>query len=270
VKNVTRVTERCVLWLVPIFSLLPLLLATPDATAKASRQRDTIWRHPALDSLAPQTIAILPAVVFAENAHAMRLVEQRWRQLYSETGHCWLSANASRVRMAAQSPRGDSLYEVIARQVRSTGQVDSTMGRRLARLMGVESVLSLRIDRWEVADGGRAMIEVTAALVDSTGTLLWKISGAAGYGSPTYSGWMSADASDIIDARGTGPRFGPDRMDCSSRAIIDSRLLPQLAEENFEHALYKLLARWAVNVPKARRPSGELAAGTSAQQPDVR
>src|SRR5438093_11507974 len=119
VKNVTRVTERCVLWLVPIFSLLPLLLATPDATAKASRQRDTIWRHPALDSLAPQTIAILPAVVCAENAHAMRLVEQRWRQLYSETGHCWLSANASRVRMAAQSPRGDSLYEVIARQVPS-------------------------------------------------------------------------------------------------------------------------------------------------------
>jgi hypothetical protein len=57
--------------------------------------------------------------------------------------------------------------------------VDSTSSPRVARLLGAQALLCLRIDRWErigAPRSTRVYVDMTATLVDSTGRLLWRAS----------------------------------------------------------------------------------------------
>src|SRR5262249_54971388 len=69
----------------------------------------------------------------------------------------------------------------LTRQVLTSGTIDSHSAATLARITAAPMFMSLRIDEWGVVDG-RAEVELTASLVDTTGHLLWKINGRAGDG----------------------------------------------------------------------------------------
>jgi len=158
-----------------------------NADAASPESRDQLYRNSKLDGFRPTRVAVLPVVAVAENREAERLVERTWVDLYGEAGMEWMPADAVRARLA-QAPAGPGdLAAEVADQVWHRGEVDAATATRLARRLGVDAVLSVRIDRWEIADGGRGMVELTAALTGVDGTRLWSISGLAGCGAAAGS-----------------------------------------------------------------------------------
>ena len=140
---------------------------------------DRVWIHPDIDRLRPERIAILPAVSFVWIPEGRAYLEEAWFLGMSTIRRDWLPAILCRERMGATSRTGDSLLNVLGAQVRSRARVDSTSAPRLARLLGVKALLCLRIDRWErigTLPTTRIYVDLTAALVDSTGRLLWRAS----------------------------------------------------------------------------------------------
>ena len=185
-------TRRAVM----VASLTQLILVSLVLPASAmeplrAHKRDAMITHPELDALRPAAIALLPAVAFVDDPPTMSYVETFVFELYAATGHEWRPASLAHDRMSGVAGRSGSLREDVAREVRRTGHVEPATAGELARLLGVESTMSVRIDRWEVVSG-RAMVEMTAALVDSSGRVLWQISGLSGYGDATTP-WTTQD-----------------------------------------------------------------------------
>jgi len=234
--------------------------------------RDVVWVDPQLERIPPTNIAVLPAVAFVDNPEALRLVEVYGSLLLAETGHVALPAQRVREAMAGVGQRPD-LYPAMARQVRTRGVIDAQMASRLARLAQAPMLMSLRIDRWEVVDG-RAQVEISAALVDSTGRLLWRISGLAGHGGggpsriaitdPPLTAWVGGTreyAGREIQFEPNGPRLYAERL------AERSRLDPDRVGDP-ERALRSLMNRWVAAMPNAGDPDApSLAVANARLQP---
>jgi hypothetical protein len=191
---------------------------------------DALYRDAKLASHPLATVALLPVVSVVDDPAAERLVEASWIDLYRAAGTTWMPAVEVRAGLA-RAMDGDLGAEIDA-QIWRRGGVDPAVAGRLARLLGVDAVLSVRIDRWEIADGDRAMVELTATLSGADGSRLWSISGLAGCGVPHSS---------------TGRNFNADMS-----WIRDPRLEPrELDREKLGGALYTLLARWEPSLPVA-------------------
>lgn len=203
-----------------------------SADAANHDSRDQLYRNSMLDGFQPARVALLPVVAVAENLDAERLVESTWVDLYGGAGMEWMPADRVRARLA-QDPgeRGDLAAEVDA-QVWQRGEVDPGAAARLARLLGVDALLSVRIDRWEIADGGRGMVELSAVLTGADGTRLWSISGVAGCGTPPGSRGLNFNA-DMSWFR--NPRL---EARCPDEAKLGG-------------ALCNLLIRWEAALPAA-------------------
>jgi len=203
-----------------------------SADAASPDSRDQLYRNSRLDGFQPTQVALLPVVAVAENLAAERLVERTWVDLYGEAGMEWMPADVVRARLAQVSgERGDLAAEVDG-VVWQRGEVDAAVAARLARILGVDALLSDRIDRWEIADGGRGMVELSAVLTGADGTRLWSISGLAGCGTPSGSRGLNFNA-DMSWFR-------------------DPRLEPRcLSEEKLSGALRNLLIRWEGALPDA-------------------
>jgi hypothetical protein len=132
----------------------------------------------------------------------------------------------------------------LARQVRSTGTIDSHVAGTLARITGAPMFMSLRIDEWDVVDG-RAEVELTSTLVDSTGHVLWKIRGRAGDGG-SGPGDLLSEIPTSTDVSGSASPHGSGW----SLATLDAelRIEPQ-ATGDLERALRSLVSRWIPAMP---------------------
>jgi hypothetical protein len=213
----------------PIACALVALAVGLSSAAARPIARDDLYRSARLDTHPLTTVALLPAVAVADDPGAERLVEFQWVALYGEGTTTWMPADQVRARLALAAGELGDLAREVNEQVWRRGEVEPRMAGRLAQLLGVDAVLSLRIDRWEIADGGRATVEMTAALTHADGTRLWSISGLAGYGHSIRSAEQSFN------------------MDMSW--IRRSYLEPQGQDHKLGHALYGLLARWAWSLP---------------------
>jgi hypothetical protein len=241
---------------------LALIALTPAfvAAKKAAKPRDVVWTHPQIEQLRPREIALLPPVSFTDDVRPIRYLASRWMQGFYESGHRWRSATYCAERMDFATRGRDSLYRMLARQVRSKGQVDSATAAILCRVVGSQSIMILRIDRWENVNV-RAMIDLSATLMDSAGRVLWKCSGggsAGGYqtagGTTGGSGVETSDAGHFASPRGgwvpsynlpsvsTRPGVAGDNPSLGSSAVV---------QQNFMNAAGILLARWAELLPKA-------------------
>src|SRR5262249_22101728 len=127
-------------------------------------------------------IALLPVVSFDRNQQAQLTVERFWGQLFGRNGYRWLSATFSRERLHAA---GDSVQKAYEGPGRRSARVDSTLAPELSRALRARGLLTVRVDSYEKVEveptqSGRASttIWLKAALVDSTGALLWSISGS--------------------------------------------------------------------------------------------
>ncbi len=220
-------------------ALLVLAAAKPK-----DKVADLLWTHPEIARFPVREVALLPVVTFDRNPQAQQIVERSWGQLFSKSGHRWLSATFARERLRAAAGGGDSLLALYQDQVRKAARVDSSFAPELARLLRIRTLLSVRVDSWEKIEveptqSGRASTTVwlKAALVDSSGALLWSVSGSERLEGQQYDP--------------TGAVLGMKQSDLAARPIAGAAVKAPAYEE----VVAKLLGRWVPLFPPAARDS---------------
>lgn len=197
------------------------------ATAEAGRTSpDRSWIHPEFNRFVLPRIALLPAVPVEGGLDVCPFVEKRWLSATSGPRMRWMPSVESRERL--KQGGSDSLLRRLALDVLRNGRVDSTTAPLVARALGVRGLLCVRIDLWrrenaKVEGRTRAVVGLTSALVDSTGTLLWSASGRGVY--------EAASVSEFTDEFGQAPA-------------------------DYDSALIGLVARWGTTVSSAPASHG--------------
>ncbi len=173
---------------VPWAAVALLALVGPGARGGA-RPADRVWVAPDIADREVHTIAILPGV--GGTRDAARAFGDRWFLRVYQAGYAWLPMMSAEDYLARRGREGDMLLDRLRSQVDRGGQVDSACAVQFSRALRVDALLILRIDRWERVGFGTtvAHIEALCTLQDSTGHLLWRVSGSeevtARYGVPT-------------------------------------------------------------------------------------
>lgn len=176
-------------------ALAGLLWALAPAHA-AKKEPDRSWIHPAIDRFVLPRIALLPAVPVEGGLDVCPFVEKRWLTATTGPRMRWMPAVQSRERL--KQGGSDSLLKRQALDVLRNGRVDSTTAPMVARTLGVRGLLSLRIDLWRHEDAKvqgrtRAVVGLTGALVDSSGTLLWSATARGEYETPESMSQLSVE-----------------------------------------------------------------------------
>jgi hypothetical protein len=234
--------------LVALAVLALALLALPALAAKEKGRRvDLVSTVPDFASFGVKSIAMLPVATFDRNYEAERVVATLWGKDFKDTGYRWISANVAREMLL--STIGDSTLKLVSVEILKSARVDSLRAPLLCAKLRTDAVLSVRVDQWEqrqvlpvdLGFGGGVVkasgkpstsVQLKAALVDSTGTLLWSASG-----SETGEGTMHEASENTVGVKYTG---------LSSLPLTD-----QGAPPLFVDVVDRLLVRWAPLFPRA-------------------
>jgi hypothetical protein len=167
-----------------LFASLLVLTASGTAKNQGRPGGDLIWRHPQYAQLAPASIALLPAASFDASAERERLLTVTCASALGSGGYRWMSASTSRAILSSDST-GQTLMAEARGAVLKKARVDSTVARRMCERLRVAAVLGVRIDEWETqaiepSQSGKpwSRAYLRAALMDSTGRLLWSAEGS--------------------------------------------------------------------------------------------
>ena len=183
-SRVTQMLPRAALRLCAA-TLVALCLAAPAGAAKKEKLVDLFWTTPDSTALAAVgSIAQLPVASFDHVIENEKVVEGAWSQLFGGTGYRWLSGSTARNLLRVGGSGGDSVAKAVRDMILANGQVDSTAAASVCARLRVRALLSMRIDQLEQVkiewtDSGKPStnVRLRAALVDSTGKLLWTASG---------------------------------------------------------------------------------------------
>ena len=187
-------------------SLLLLALAALAASAakKGAPSGDIAWTAPDIDRYAVSSIAMLPPATYDGSAEARKLVEQAVGQALKGSGHRWVSPFL--VRDVIIKNGGDSLAKAINDKLLKDPRVDSLDAPRLSRMFRARALLTVRVDEWERREleanqSGRpsTSIQLRAALVDSTGRLLWTLAS-----NETVEGAQQDAGGNVIGVKSSG------------------------------------------------------------------
>lgn len=163
--------------------LLVILGARPQPAPRRERQIDHIKTHPDLSSIRLTAVAMLPAVSFEGVAPAERHAEAELMRGIREAGYRWITGPTTREMLRRAG--GDSLLKAVREAILSRDRIDSLMVPGLCRLLRVNGLITVRVDRAEQVSiqsdqTGRpsTTVQVRAVLVDSLGKLVWSASGS--------------------------------------------------------------------------------------------
>ena len=167
-----------------VFALVLALLGVgAGQAAKGPRAIDQVWTHPDFARFAVRSVAMLPPANFEHNLDAERQVQGEWGREFAGAGYRWVSATTARDILRATG--GDSLLKRITESVLSDGRIDSLQAPMLCARLRTDALLTVRVDQWtqiaiapEQSGKPSTTIQLRAALVDSTGQMLWRISGS--------------------------------------------------------------------------------------------
>jgi hypothetical protein len=221
--------------LIALAALAPFVLPASAAKEKG-RKVDLITTAPDFASHGVKSIALLPIATFDRSLQAERAVADLWGQNFKGTGYRWISAPTVREMML--SSVGDSVVKAVREQVLKNARVDSLQAPLLCAKLRTSAVLCVRVDQWEQRpilwnQSGRPMttVQLRAALVDSSGTLLWSASGSE---------------------TGEGPYHDPSTnpMGVSSTTLESTPITGQGGPPGFEEVLNRLLLRWTPQFPR--------------------
>jgi hypothetical protein len=215
-----------------ILVLTGLSIGAGEAGAAISTRDHMTW-NPALAERHPGTIAILPAVSVNGSDQAELWAEMGWALFYRQAETSWMTADDVRAHLAVSGDRSN-LLRAARSEIWADGEPRSATARALANALGVDAVLAIRVDRWEIVDGGRAMVELSAALTAADGTRLWTATGLAGHG------------------RSPGSRERC--FDADLSWIRPAQLEPGDPENRLGLALCSLFTRWSVGLPVRMTP----------------
>ncbi len=223
-------------------ALLVLVLSAPPALAakdKGSRG-DTFTAVPDFAAYGVQSIAMLPVVSYDKNARAEQTVTALLGLRLKDTGYRWVSAMTAKAML--KSALGDSMVKVIADDVLADGQLDSLRAPLVCTKLRTNALLCVRVDQWEQqqilwnqAGKPNTTVRLRAALVDSTGTLLW-----------------SATSSETGEGPYNDPSTNP--MGMKATALEPTPLTGQMGPPEFDVVLERILARWAPRFPRPAVP----------------
>jgi hypothetical protein len=214
-----------------------LLLAASLAPAaeKKARLVDLFWTAPDAASYGIGSIAMLPVATYDDNLEARRFVETAAAQAFRGTGYRWLSATSARDYL--QRAGGDSLLLATRTMLTKLGRVDSLEAPLLSRTLRTRALLSLRVEAWdrvvlEPTQAGRpyTTVRLSAALVDSTGRLLWTASGTE-----TLEGQYRDPGQGVVGMKSSG--------------LSDQPMTNTAGAPAYTEVLNKLLARWTPQFP---------------------
>ena len=242
-----------------LFTARPLLAAAvlvlgiatlAHAADKKKKGGDAIWTNPAFASAGVTSIAMLPPASFDHDASAEKIADAGLGAAVRGTTYRWVSAASSRSLISA-GPGGDSLLKVVGARLLETGRVDSLTAPTLCKRTRTNALLTLRVDRWEQmklefnqAGKPTTTIQLTAALVDSAGRLLWTAAG-----------------SEVAE----GPYHDPNAnvLGVNSSGLANTPVTGQGGPPEFSEVLNTLLARWTPQFPVKAGSAPVPAAGSS-------
>jgi hypothetical protein len=221
---------------VALISLATLALVAPAAPgAKKGGKTDLITTAPDFASYGVKSIALLPIATFDRSLPAEHMVADLLGQNLRGTGYRWVSAANSREML--RSSLGDSTVALVREQMLRNVRVDSLQAPLLCTKLRTDAVLCVRVDQWEQQpilwnQSGRAMtsVQLKAALVDSTGVLLWSASGSQ---------------------TGEGPYHDPSTnpVGMSATSLENAPITGEGGPPAFDLVLTPLLQRWMPQFP---------------------
>lgn len=218
-------------------------LASPAFAAKErGRKTDLIMTVPDFASYGVKSIALLPIATFDRSLPAERMVADLWGQNFKDTGYRWVSATVTRDLLRSAS--GDSTVKVVTEQILKSVRVDSLRAPWLCAKLHTSAVLSVRVDQWEQQpilwnQSGRptTSVQLKAALVDSSGALLW-----------------SASGTETSEGAYHDPTTNP--IGVNSSSLENTPVTGQGGPPAYDEVLNRLLLRWRPQFP-LRAGAGE-------------
>lgn len=230
-------------------ALLGFTLSTSEvAAAKKDKKLDLFWAHPEIASVPLRSVALLPAATFDNNLRAEKEVEVAWGPVSRASGYRWFYSTMTK-DLLRRAFGGDSILTALRKGVLKDGRVDSLSARALCQALRVSAVFSIRADQWEQLEmewnqTGRpsTTVQMKAALVDSSGRLLWTVSG-----SETGEGPLHQADSGTLGVKGSG---------LGLQAVTGQGGAP-----SFQEVLTPLFTRWIASFPSKPAPGAAPAPG---------
>ena len=219
------------------FVLLPLVLIVTFAFAGEKKATgDRFWTAPDYGQFPVRSIALLPPATYDGSIENRHLVETAVGQALRGSGHRWVSPFL--IRDYLMKNGGDSLAQAINEKLLKNPRVDSLDAPFLSRMLRTRALLTVRIDQMErrqleAGQSGRPSTTVLlrAALVDSTGRLLWTASSTE-----TLEGAQQDAEANVIGVKASS---------LNNEGIGNTTSAPV-----FQEVLSKLCARWKEPFPK--------------------
>lgn len=201
---------------------------------------DRFWTSPDLASFPIHSIALLPPATYDGNLEARKQVEAAVGAALKGSGHRW--ASPFLVRDYLLKAGGDSLLKAVNDKLLKNPRVDSLDAPFLARVTRTRALLTVRVDQLEKREleldqSGKpsTTAQLRAALVDSTGRLLWTV-----YTSETVEGAHQQADANVIGVKASG---------LNTTSIGNKSAAPA-----FPEVLAKVTRRWAEAFPKRAAP----------------
>ena len=212
----------------------------------AATHPDRVWLRADRAAHPVREVAVLPVVNVIDDGRPPAFVEDRVNPYFCDRlSYVWIDPPGARALLVRRTRHPYSELDSLSRQIWRWGHVDSTTASAVAHQLEVQSVLCIRIDRWERLDlrdphRMRAMVEMEAALVDSSGALLWTV--WSDQTAPT----SLEEQRDLSEAAGLGGApavvVGPTRSSEWGVPALNSyrRWAP-----DFDQCVSKIFGRWA-------------------------
>ena len=211
------------------------LVSLGTSAHAAPRTPDLIWVHPRFDSLGVQSVALLPAASFDKNHRNETFVENMLAKALQPAGYRWVTPQVARDKI--RSAGGDSAVAAVSNVILKSGRVDSLSAQRLCGTLRTSALMSVRLDQfeqtqveWNQSGKPTTTVRLRAALVDSTGRVLWSASG-----SETGEGQYHEADAGTTGVSGSGLNTTPTTA--------------QGGAPSFEDVTTRLLDRWMKRFP---------------------
>jgi hypothetical protein len=217
-----------------------LAVASPAHAAVKKGVGDTFWTAPDIAKYPATTIAMLPPATYDGNIEARNLVETAVGQALKGSGHRWVSPFL--VRDYLSKAGGDSLTKALRDKLLKNPRLDSLDAPFVSHALRARAVLTVRVDEMErreleAGQSGRptTTVQLHAALVDSTGRLLWTASS-----NETLEGEQQDANANVIGVKASG---------LNTQGVGNTTTAPP-----YQEVLLKICQRWVEPFPKPAPP----------------
>lgn len=212
---------------------LVLALVTP---AGARKKMDLFWKRPDIATFGVKSVALFPPATFNNDFDAEKAIALAWGREFRSTPYRWLGSQSVRDLLAGAGG-SDSLVKAVQKELLETPRLDSLSAPGLCQRLRVDAILTLRADTYdqikmEFDQAGKptTTVAIKAALVDSSGALLWTASGQ-------YTG--------------EGPYHNPEEgaLGVRSSGLGTQPMTGQGGPPSYAEVMSVLFARWLPSFP---------------------